>query len=699
MSSSFRLIALTVFLIGLFSIGLVGTSTSMTFVWPVYLLLGVAGLLAIGTVFSPVGFAIGKGTTLTLLTFALYLLIRASDSPVNYFAREDVGLVVACLIAYISFLCLCPTGSRRMAVVFVLASLVGVNLVLALLQHFVAPGLWLLPGYERTASTGIGGLFNQPDHFATFLAALLPLWLALLVFARNSRPLRALWITLALASGGTVLLMGSLSGLLVAFAGLGCFSLLLAFVVWKRLKPAVRKVGGVAFSILSIMTLAILWAAAAPIGRELGSGTLAEDGKANLPHVWEAGFKQFTESPLLGTGSRSSYIYSRTFRSPELGAQVGEPEFVHNEFLQMLADYGLIGLALLSLVLFSHLRAGMKFLSAYQSVKGNPGTLLPHSQHLALAVGMLSILAAIGVSALFDFSLHLPVFAILSTVALACLSAPDPMAQVLSKRKETSFVPGGGLLFSLRGIGFGCGLAMLVFGVVFSRSEFHYEMARLAFEGDRRNFQQFRHLQTARSLDPQNPYIFSLSAHAQVAGITPEMAAPARTQALERANQYFSIAQQIYPQDIFAAIGHAAVLDELGMIEGAKKRLDDARDWAPLYGNLMLAEAEHYLRRGDVNQAESAYQKSLAAHAFRNPLAAEEGLRTISEWKMIAQQEGIRWEQPESGYPESAPNSRIKQIKDASVLELDLAGEAPPSDTIPKPVAWNEDDKPSNQSE
>lgn len=705
MTSGLRFLALTIFLIGLFVTGLVGTSTSMTFIWPVYFLLGVAATLIIATVFSPVGFSLPLGATLSLILFSVYILTRASDSPIGYFAREDVGLIVACLIGYIGFLSLCPTAGARRSILFVLAALTGVNLALALLQHLIDPGLWLLPAYERTNVSGMGGLFNQPDHFAIFLAVLLPLWLSQILFGRDTGILRCLWISLASLSAIILVLSNSVGGILVAFAGIGFFWLLLVFVVWKRLKPGVRKVGGFALAILSALIVTALFLSAHTLGTRLGNGTLAGDGRANLPEVWESGIKQFGESPLLGTGSRSSYIYSRTFRSPDLGPAVGEPEFIHNEFLQMLADYGAIGFSLLLLVLFFHFRVGIRFLSAFQSVKVGEGRLLPRSQHLASVIGNCSLLAALGASALFDFSLHLPIFAVMAAISLATLAVPDPMSKVLSPKEEAGLLPGGNLLFSLRSIGFGCGLAMLLFGWIFSRSEYHFEMARLAFEGDRQNFQQFRHLQKARDLDPQNPFVFTLSAHAQVAGITPGMALPARKQALESADKYFKTARHLYPQDIFAAIGHAAVLDELGLNDDARNRLAEARQWAPLYGNLMLAEAEHFLRQGDVNRAEQSYQKSLASSAFRDPSAAEEGLRTISEWKLIAQQEGIRWEQPDSGYPkDESERTRTLIPENARLLERDLAGEIEktpeksqnlparflPRD-LPEPADWESD--------
>lgn len=671
-----RFALLTIFLIGLVTTGLVGTSTSMTFVWPLYLLLGLAGMLSIATLFSHVDFTLPRAATITLLLLAVYLLVRAADSPVAYFAREDVGLIVASLLVYCGFLTLCPNASARRAVILSLAALVAANLLMALAQHFIDPGLWLIPGYERTVTESVGGLFNQPDHFAIFLAALLPLWLSLLLFGREERRLRFVWSALAIGSGLTLLLTWNLAGLLTAGAGVGGLFLLLVFVVWKRLKPKVRRNALLALPLLVLGIAGLVFAFSDTLGRELGGGTIAEDGRANLPLVWKSGLRQVGESPWLGTGSRSSYIYSRAYRSPELGAQVGEPEFAHNEFIQIAADYGIIGLLLLLAALGFHAWNGFQFLSAFQSWRGSRGRLLPQSGHLALAAGMLSVLASLATAACFDFVLHLPVFALLAAIALALLAVPDPMAKVLPPREEESFLPGGSLLFSLRAVGFGCGIAMVTFGLIFSRSEYHYEMARLAFEGEPTSFRQFPHLQEARALDPKNPYAFSLSAHAQVAGITPDMPEPARRQALETADRYFDQAYRLYPQDVFAAVGHAFVLDELDRPEAARERLAEARRWAPLYGNLILAQAEHHFRSGDVLRAEDAYRDALEADAFADVEGAREGLATIAEWKRIAEQEGIRWNDPDSGYPDPAG----PLIPDANVVERDLAGKAEDQD-------------------
>lgn len=406
---------------------------------------------------------------------------------------------------------------------------------------------------------------------------------------------------------------------------------------------------------------------------KLGHGLQADAGSGGLPSVWKSGLKQVVESPIVGTGSRSSQIYGRLFRGEELGTSAAEPQFLHNEYLQALADYGIIGLTLVAALLAVHFLFGARFLVSFRQIQPALGKRIAKSNHLALSLGAFCALAALAVAACFDFILHLPVVAILASVLLAILAVPDPMSQLAKKETADPLIPGGSLLFGVRAIGFGGGLVLAVLGTIFVQSEYHFEMARKGIESGDRIFLQYRHLQNARELDPKNPFIQTLSAHAQVSSIESEMPLGDRRQTLEKADLYFSNAQQLYPQDIFAAIGHVAVLDELGKRERARERLREAREWAPLYGNLMLAEAEHYLRNGQISLAREAYTESLQAAAFRDEAASQEGLRTISEWMLIAQQNGIPLEVLES---DEVRGGAQRVIPPAVIEERAVAGQA-----------------------
>lgn len=672
-------LVLVVFLAGIGLAGLAGTSANMTFIWPAYGTVGLAAVLSVGLLFMGVSYPLPWAAGGVLLLLFGYLVARASSSPVAYFAREDAALAVGAFLVYGLSLVLLLSVAARRRLVDLLASLTVLNLLFGLAQATVSPTLWVLPGYERTFAERAGGLFNHPDHFAGFLAMLVPLWISMACFSRRSRLWRTGAAVLAAVSAIGVLASGSGAGVLGLLAGLLAFAATGGALLWGRLPEATRRVLFRNGTVAALLCGIVIAAAAIPIARALDRSLLEKGGRLSLLQVWKAGWDQFEAAPLLGTGSRTSYIYGRRFRSETLDSSATDPEFVHNEYLQTAADYGLVGLALVLLSAFLHLVSGFRFARAYLGFAAAPGSLVPRSDHLALVLGALGSILSLAVLACFDFVLHLPVFAMVAAAFLAILAAPDPMANALVAKRTPQWIPGGGTLFAGRSLLFGCGIATAFLGAVFTRSEFHYERARLAFEAERGGFHHLRHLHAARALDPKNPFIFSLSAHSQIAGMQPDMAEPARIHALGQADAYFSHARELYPQDLFAAIGHAAVLEELDRPGEALERLREAREFAPHYGNLMLAEAEHHLRHGRVGDAEGLFAEAMNAAAYRDTAAAQRGLLTVTEWKLIAEQDGIDWRvmpDPVESEPLLAGPAGYRSLPEARIESRQLAGKA-----------------------
>ncbi|MBP6785059.1 MAG: O-antigen ligase family protein [Verrucomicrobiales bacterium] len=691
MKVRWRFVVVVVFLAGFLLTGMIGTSTSMTFIWPAYAFLGLAGILSIGLLFKETTFLLPRWCTLTILSLTAYLLIRASESTVAYFAREDAALIVVAFLSYCLFLSLFSSFGWRRKWLFTLAVLVALNLVFAAIQSTFKPTLWLIPGYERTFADSPGGLFNHPDHFAGFIGALVPLWLGMALFGTEKRNVRRLWAILAISSIVATIFSGSASGILALTCGLLALAVLTVFIMYRRISPRAKRVFAILLSGISVVLFVITFSVLGPIGRSIDHAFLTKKEGTSLPLIWNSGLKQASQAPLLGTGSRTSYVYSRLFRVDDPGNSSAESEFIHNEYLQIAADYGLVALALILVTLALHGYSGFRFAKSYAGTCTSSGHPLPKSDQFALVLGSMGSLAAIGVLSVFDFTMHLPVFVIVAAVFLAVLAAPDPMATILKASTSPQIIPGGSLMFVNRALVFGCGIAMLFSGFVFSRSEYHYEMARIAFEADPAGFNHFRHLKEARGLDSKNPFILTLSAHAQVAGITSNMAAPERKQALEQSDHYFNQARALYPQDIFAAIGHAAVLDELQKREHALQRLRDAREMAPGYGNLMLAEAEHHLRYGKIAEAEDAFREAMGAGAFRDIAAAQEGLRTITEWQLIAEENGIDWRDDTTHGESDRMNVKpdgFRRMPAARIAERALAAEAVPAPpAVPHPAS------------
>ncbi len=680
MNLSWRFFVVVIFLAGFFVSSLLGTSSSMTFVWPGYLVLGLAGALSIGMLFNKVSYSLSRATAVGVFAVVGYFIIRAADSPINYFAREDATLLIAAFLCYVLFLSLFTSASSRNVLILTLAAVVLANLGMALYQSLFNSSAWLLPGYERTDPDRVSGLFNHPDHFAAFIGSLASLWFAVAVYGRGLKRTRLSYLVLGVISFAVVTFAGSGQAVVSLFSGLAILGLMMVLIAWKKTQPSFRRrfiIGAGCFLLIGTI---VVFAANGPIKRQITRSLLTKSESVSLPLLWKSAVSQMAEAPVLGTGSRTSYFYSRLFRSESLDPSVNDQEFAHNEYLQVAADYGLVGFLIFMGFIALHVSSGFRFAKSYFSFGG----VLPKSDHLAYVVGALAVLAGMGVASCFDFVMHLPVFALTASILMAVLAVPDPMASALEKR-DMPTLPGGSVLFAHRSLACGCGVAFLIFGVSFARSEYHYEMARIAFEADRQNFKQFTHLHKARELDPLNPFAYILSGHAQVATITSHMASPERKQILEKADQYFSRARDLYPQDIFTAVGHVAVLDELGQKDRALQRLTDARDWAPLYGNLMLAEAEHYLRNGEVNAAQVAYASAMNAKAFRDADAARVGLETISEWRLIAARRGIEVPEPPTYLANKSGIDGQRTIEPATVGERTVAGEDGKLLSIPDP--------------
>ncbi len=636
-----RFLVFILLAIGFLVTGIVATGTAMTFQWPGYVLLGTAALASVTILFK--GQSRGASATCLLagLGMTVFVVQRAVTSPVTYLAREDAALAVACFCVYALVAVVFGGSKWRMGLFWALVVLVCVNLGFGAYQQVVDMKRWVFEGYMRTYDDRIGGVFNNPNHFAALLALSVPLFLSVAFFGKNHAPSTRL--LLSFLSFMCLLGIGaskSRGGLLAVGVGLLVFGLIALPRLWRKFdnrRAHIAMVSVIAMVCAGMGCVGLL--NVEMISKRFGTAAFSRASEMNRPLMWRSALEQNAENPLFGTGSRTFYFFSRKYRSSKMHVSVPEADFAHNEYFQVIADYGWVGLFVCGLVMTLHLGYGLRFLQKKRQFEvetrwesEDPGN------ELALAIGAISGLFAVLAHAFFDFVLHVPVLAMVTVVYLAILAVPGQVQEV-RPRQPVSPRFCAGVRVLTRAVCPGMGAALIFFGVVYSRSEWHFEMARLRFESSTNSLVTLDHLRRARELDPQNPFAYSMGGQAYIAAIDSEMPLAVQDAYLRKAEGLLRISNKLYPQDIYGGMAFAEVLDATGQHDEAEIVLNRAREWAPLYGPVMQAQAEHWLRLGNIPLAESYYNEAREAAAFRDWRAARKGLEKIAEWRKIAVKE------------------------------------------------------------
>jgi hypothetical protein len=174
----------------------------------------------------------------------------------------------------------------------------------------------------------------------------------------------------------------------------------------------------VAGSVLAVLTLAtaMLYAFAPPARARLER--LATDaGELSRPILWRAAWHLWREEPVTGTGAGSFNVRFERHRPPGF---VDEPQWVHNDYLNTLSDYGGLGLGLML-----GAAGGVVWLGTRRRRGGDrssPPTVALSARAVAgaLGVGCLAFAFQLGV----DFHLKIPALGMALAVVAACALAP-----------------------------------------------------------------------------------------------------------------------------------------------------------------------------------------------------------------------------------------------------------------------------------
>ena len=258
----------------------------------------------------------------------------------------------------------------------------------------------------------VTGTFVNRNFFAGYLLMVIPLSVGYLLSREANRKDRFMgWRNRLSALDGKTLLIGfgiivMILALLFSASRMGIISLLLSFSLMSLLFRDSRREQRLSKTSVLIFTLAFLWAAwiglDAVIGRFL---RVSEDFKYRWM-VWVNTFQIFKDFPLLGSGLGTFEQVFPMFQS-FFGLEI--VDHAENDFLQMAAEVGLIGVGLLSalfVILF------------YKAVSGIRSLSYRYPQRYIGIGGMVGIMALM-LHSLVETNIQIPSNALLYTLLFA----------------------------------------------------------------------------------------------------------------------------------------------------------------------------------------------------------------------------------------------------------------------------------------
>ncbi len=262
------------------------------------------------------------------------------------------------------------------------------------------------------------GPFVDPDHFADYLAMVLPLAVVGALFALpivSKRRQPDLKLVCAVASFVMVagILLSLSRGAWIATALGVCAGLALAFkYAHERAPEPLRRLGVRALPlslggllVLLVVTLYLVGPSGRSfVGERFDTGVIQGQGLSERPAVWKDTLGMIRDFPVFGVGLGCWPEIFPHYQRPPWYAFFSRK--VENDYLQLIAETGIAGLALFIWFAFAVVRK-LKNAALRLSVR-----------QLPLYVGLLAGLAALAVHEVFDFSFQTPANAFLATILL-----------------------------------------------------------------------------------------------------------------------------------------------------------------------------------------------------------------------------------------------------------------------------------------
>lgn len=354
------------------------------------LLLGVYGLAQI----IPFGSVVGTVSTLEVPRTISVDPFSTQLTSIHIFA---LCLFFAAVLAFLN--------SRKRLRLFVnyLTVFGFIFAFFAILQSVLSPGR-IYGIYEPISATPFGSFVNR-HNFAAIIEMTMSLPLALLFTGAVDRDKRLLyWIAVALMAT-SLLLSGSRGGLIAILGGM----VFLAFLTIRRSGKgqAIASVGLIVAIIILALGGAVFVGGDTSLTR-FTDAAAANDLSSSRTHIWQTTLLVIVSFFPFGAGMGA---FGQAYTRFDLSGGSLRVEQAHNDYLQLLADAGIVGLVLGGLFLYWLFREGARNIRAEGRFRRG------------VAIGACTGCFAILIHSLFDFVLHITAVSVMFLTFLGLLVA------------------------------------------------------------------------------------------------------------------------------------------------------------------------------------------------------------------------------------------------------------------------------------
>ena len=601
----------------------------LAFALPAYALLGITALLSLA-LFRRQRSGADPYCLLSAIALSFYIQGRALLSPNPFFADREWLLAQVCLIVYLLVSLVITKPRDRLLVVGMLGVLALGNVAVGLHQ-FAKDNDFTFWGIGRyTYGWRASGFLICPNHIASFYSIILLMAGAILLWGRIGATRRVALVGFCAFTTMGLATTGSRGGAL-GLAGGALVLIVISICVWRsyymwRWWKTLMICAGIGMVALG----GLMFVQRLPMAQQIVGRFHNIPGDLDWRvTAWKLGLDQFKTAPVAGAGAGTFVVYGRSHRP--MTKQV-DLVHVHNDYIELLSEYGIIGGVLLVVCLALHARRwwiSFRYL-AFQRLQGTGGG---GSNALALNLGALTAIVAVMISAMFDFNMQIPGVAAVAAFAFAVMGSPGPVerrtrirssakagpevplvavdperSEAELPRSEPETVWGGWVTDGSRILAAVLALVLIGWAVRYWYPEYMGYRGRLILVKDGDIPDGIDYLQKAVPWNPRNhqPFFYLAEAQRQFADASPDPAV--RESLYHKAEANFLLSLKRFPENDRSLWGLAKVYDRFGRWKESEALWKQLMQLDPLQSRIRLHHGQHFYAMGRYAAAIREYE-------------------------------------------------------------------------------------------